>query len=392
MKRGALPIPARVAFALVAFGAALACGLASCSPGKASSKAGGKSAHVRAALALQNAARVRGDADSLAWSAFYSEAEGRQGTLDADETKYRFGDAVSLRVARPSGSGMDRAQLARVLAEEGNGLVVLVGPSYAPIALDLAPKYPETHFAVIDARLSEPDMAKAGPNVLWVNFSPTDGAYLAGALSALVTSQADSPHFAFIGPKDDSLALESSKGFAAGLCAANPSLQDRSRIHLAFAPDVVADPPLDLARGFARLNTRIIYWQSGFPAPAFLDLARSQNQLVISEGAAYPSSLSVDPRARDTSSALLAVVVRRYDQAITKVLDAYFGAGPLPQGKVEYGVAEGCVELAIGEDKGTLTSPHLLDYGKFLESLKTGHKPDLTDHTQDQASAPAKSK
>jgi basic membrane lipoprotein Med (substrate-binding protein (PBP1-ABC) superfamily) len=321
----------------------------------------------RLALALAQSSREQGDADSLAYDAFYELAQKHKALLRADDTEYRFGAALTLTVAAPRDPGVDSRQLARVLAEEGNQLVVLVGAGYETAAAELAVEFPHTSFAVIDA----PSEAKSPPAKLTrLRFSTEEGAYLSGLVAGLVTRQADKPHFGFVAEKGDTAeAALCAKNFAAGIQAANPNITEKS-IHTIILGESLKDAAEALAH-LNKLGSRVVYLQSDAPSPDIFDLARADNIMLVTEGLAYQTLFRSDPQRRDDAEALLACNVKRYDRAVVLVVEDYL-AGKLPDGELRCGLTEAGIDLVVDESRQNLMSPYYLDYKKLQDAYARG--------------------
>jgi basic membrane protein A and related proteins len=101
------------------------------------------------------------------------------------------------------------------LAQQKNDLVVAVGFLMHDSVDAVAPRYPQTHFAIIDSVVDR-------PNVTSVTFKEQESSFLAGVAAALVTKK---DVVAFLGGIDSPLIEKFLAGFEAGVESANPSVK-----------------------------------------------------------------------------------------------------------------------------------------------------------------------
>lgn len=112
--------------------------------------------------------------------------------------------------AAPSNAGIEAKIV--LYATEKFDRIVSIGYDAAPAVATVARRFEDEHFALIDAIATQ-------PNVQSVTFREADGAFLAGALAALVSK---AHHVAFLGGADVPLLERSEAGFAAGAHEAAP--------------------------------------------------------------------------------------------------------------------------------------------------------------------------
>ncbi len=109
-------------------------------------------------------------------------------------------------------SEAQREQALRRLAEAGANPIVMTGFAFGDVLNTVAPDYPDTRFAIIDAEVAQ-------PNVRSVLFAEHEGSYLVGVLAAMA-SQTDT--VGFIGGMDIPLIRRFGCGYAQGVKAVNP--------------------------------------------------------------------------------------------------------------------------------------------------------------------------
>jgi len=98
------------------------------------------------------------------------------------------------------------------LAQHGDALIFAIGFLMHDALNDVAPRFPSTHFAIIDSVVDQ-------PNVTSVTFKEEESSFLAGVLAGLVTKQ---KNVAFLGGIPSPLIEKFRDGFEAGVKSVNP--------------------------------------------------------------------------------------------------------------------------------------------------------------------------
>ena len=108
-----------------------------------------------------------------------------------------------------------RVQFATRLAEAGYNPIVVLGFQNAATVEEVAPKYPDTKFAIIDVGWLDI------PNLQQITFAEHEGSYLVGMLAAMAS---ESGTIGFIGGMDVPLIRHFACGYAQGAKAVNPDI------------------------------------------------------------------------------------------------------------------------------------------------------------------------
>ncbi len=108
-----------------------------------------------------------------------------------------------------------RVQFATRLAEAGYNPIVVLGFQNAATVEEVAPKYPDTKFAIIDVGWLDI------PNLRQITFAEHEGSYLVGMLAAMAS---ESDTVGFIGGMDVPLIRHFACGYAQGAKAVNPDI------------------------------------------------------------------------------------------------------------------------------------------------------------------------
>lgn len=101
------------------------------------------------------------------------------------------------------------------LAEQGDALVFAIGFLMHDSLGDVAQRFPQTHFAIIDSVVD-------APNVTSVTFREEQSSFLAGVVAGLVTKTGS---VGFLGGIQSPLIEKFEAGFTAGVQSANPKAQ-----------------------------------------------------------------------------------------------------------------------------------------------------------------------
>jgi basic membrane protein A len=98
------------------------------------------------------------------------------------------------------------------LAQQGNELIFAIGFLMHDSLNDVAPRFPKTHFAIVDSVVDQ-------PNVTSITFKEEESSFLAGVLAGLTTKKGT---VAFLGGIESPLIEKFQAGFAAGVVSVNP--------------------------------------------------------------------------------------------------------------------------------------------------------------------------
>ncbi|MEL7209924.1 MAG: BMP family ABC transporter substrate-binding protein, partial [Actinomycetota bacterium] len=121
---------------------------------------------------------------------------------------------VEITELEPDEGGENREELLRLLAEEGNQLVIGVGFLYTEAIEAAAADFPDTTFALVDS-VVEAD------NVANLVFAEEQGSFLVGAAAALTT---ETGQVGFVGGVNTELIQKFQAGFEAGVAEIDPSI------------------------------------------------------------------------------------------------------------------------------------------------------------------------
>ncbi|MDQ2816687.1 MAG: BMP family ABC transporter substrate-binding protein [Candidatus Eremiobacteraeota bacterium] len=209
------------------------------------------------------------------------------------------------------------------LATQGDALVFAIGFLMHDSLDGVAPRFPKTHFAIVDSVVDQ-------PNVTSITFKEEESSFLAGALAGLVSRKAA---VGFIGGIQSPLIEKFQAGFTAGVKATNPHARVLVKYTGSFE-DVGA------GKEYATLMFRdadVIYAAAGKCGLGVIDQVKSLPQ------GYYVIGVDSDQDGLAPGKVLTSAL-KRVDNAVAKVAhDA--AAGRFPGRHVVLGLKEGGVGL-----------------------------------------------
>jgi len=235
------------------------------------------------------------------------------------------------------GDGSDRESALRILAREGNALVIGVGFIFSDDMKRLAKAFPKVKFACVDYSGKE-----TPANLVGLRFREHEGSFLVGAIAGLTTKR---KRVGFVGGMKIPLIRKFEAGYIAGVkhvCADC----DVFSAYAGTTPKAFADPTMgkQLAMSQYRRGADIIYHASGKTGDGVFKAAKQLGQLAI----------GVDGNQFDEAPCcVLTSMVKRVDVA---VFDAIRGLNDnkFASGVREFGLAEGGVDFVYDDDNKKL--------------------------------------
>ena len=228
-----------------------------------------------------------------------------------------------------------RVQFATRLAEAGFNPVVVLGFQNAATLEEVAPKYPDTSFVLVD-------MVVDLPNVRSVIFQEHEGSYLVGMLAAMAT---DSNTIGFIGGMDIPLIRHFGCGYAQGAKAVNPDVTVIANM-TGTTPAAWNDPVKggELTKAQISQGADVIYAAAGGTGVGVLQAAADADVL----------SIGVDSNQNHLHPGqVLTSMIKRVDNAVFNA----FSDGPgLDTGVVVMGLPDDGVGYALDENNAPLIS------------------------------------
>jgi basic membrane protein A and related proteins len=247
----------------VAGSAILALSAAGCGGKKATTGGGGSTSKT---LKVGLAYDVGGRGDKSFNDAAYAGLQKVQQELKLD---------VKDLEAKEGESDNDKIQRLDQLAKSGYNPVVAVGFVYAPALAKVAPKYPNTKFAIVD------DNTVQAANVTDLLFAEQEGSYLVGAAAA---KKSKTGNIGFIGGVQTPLIKKFEVGYVAGAKKINPKVKVQIK-YISQPPDFSGfkDPAKGktIAQGMYDQGADVVYAAAGLSGTGSLQSATAGKKWFI---------------------------------------------------------------------------------------------------------------
>lgn len=244
--------------------AVLALSAAGCGGKKANT--GGDTAGGKKMIKVGLAYDVGGRGDKSFNDAAYAGLQQAQKELKVD---------VKDLEAKEGESDNDKIQRLQLLAQSGYNPVVAVGFAYATALGKVAPKFPNTKFAIVD------DDSVQQPNVTDLLFSEQEGSYLVGAAAA---KKSKTGNIGFIGGVQTPLIKKFEAGYVAGAKKINPNVKIQIK-YISQPPDFSGfkDPAKGktIAQGMYDQGADVVYAAAGLSGTGSLEAAAAVKKWFI---------------------------------------------------------------------------------------------------------------
>ncbi|OIQ50002.1 Membrane lipoprotein TmpC precursor [Pseudodesulfovibrio hydrargyri] len=232
------------------------------------------------------------------------------------------------------------AQAMQRFAARGYDPIIVVGFSYASVLEQIAPRFPDTRFVIVD-------MAVDQPNVQSVVFREHEGSFLVGMIAAMKTKTGK---IGFVGGMDIPLIRKFALGYKEGAQYVNKDIRIFENM-TGNTPAAWGDPIKagELARSQFDRGADVIYQAAGSSGLGVLQAAADLHRFSIGTDAnqnyMHPGSV-------------LTSMVKRVDLAVFEALrDA--GNGTWKPGTRLLGLAEGGVDYSLDQYNESLITPEM---------------------------------
>ncbi len=261
--------------------------------------------------------------------------------IGIEKVKRDFG--ITVTEHRMRGNENLTAAIKRIAESGANPIIALGSQNVVPV-LELAGRYPDTQFTVIDG-LVPPIL----PNVQSILFKDNEGAFLVGLIAG---KTATDDHVGFIGGLDSPLIRNFAAGYAQGVRYANPSAHISTAM-IGGTVDAWNNPKkaYKLAMQQYKEGADVIFAAAGGSSLGVLKAANDTHKFAIgidsNQNGIYPGRV-------------LTSLVKRVDVAIYDSLkrshDHTWNPG------IKYlGIKEGALDYAVDENNRSLISESLID-------------------------------
>lgn len=233
-----------------------------------------------------------------------------------------------------------RVQFATRLAEAGYNPIVVLGFQNAATVEEVAPKYPDTKFAIIDVNWLDIE------NLRQISFAEHEGSYLVGMLAAMAS---ESGTVGFVGGMDVPLIRHFACGYAQGAKAVNPDINIVANM-TGTTPAAWNDPVKggELTKAQISQGADVVYAAAGGTGVGVLQAAADANIL----------SIGVDSNQNHLHPGqVLTSMLKRVDNAVFDVFDK--GVDGFESGVSVMGLDNDGVGYALDDNNASLISDEM---------------------------------
>jgi len=220
------------------------------------------------------------------------------------------------------------------LAQKGCKVVFAVGFALASAVNEVAPRYPDTQFVIIDS-----DEGKA-PNVSGITFREEEGAFLVGALAGGMTQ---SGKLGFVGGMEIPLIKRFEAGYRAGASTVRPDVRVQAKYTNNWRE---VDKGRELALSLFGDGADVVFHASGSCGLGVIEAARQKGPGFWAIGVDADQDFlgTADPKNPAPPSRVLTSMMKRVDNAVFTVCKE-LSEGSFKPGLRAFGVKEAGVGL-----------------------------------------------
>jgi basic membrane protein A len=257
--------------------------------------------------------------------------------MGAERFREEFGS--DFRDFEPSSETQYEQALKRFARRKTN-LIVAVGVGYSVAVRNVAAKYPNVRFTILDGII---DL----PNVQSVTFKENEGSFLVGMIAAMKT---ESDRLGFLGGMDIPLIRRFESGYRQGGAYVRPELQFIEN-YVGTTPSAWNNPikAAELARSQYARGVDIIFAAAGPSGLGVIQAAKDAGEYAI----------GVDSNQNHVApGAVLTSMLKRVDLAVYNAMKQA-AQGTWQPGHQVLGLAEGGVDYALDEHNKGLITPEM---------------------------------
>jgi basic membrane protein A and related proteins len=241
----------------------------------------------------------------------------------------------------------------RRFAERGYRLVIGVGFIQAEAVKKVSAEFPDTHFAIVDGVVEQ-------PNVASLMFAEHEGSFLVGYLAGLLSK---SNKIGFIGGMDIALIRRFEMGYEAGVKAANPKAE-LTRNYAGVTSSAWANPARgkELALSQYGRGVDVIFHAAGATGLGVFDAAEEKGAYAIGVDS---NQNAIKPGRIATS------MLKRVDTAVYNIIKDEV-EGRFSGGTRYFGLKDKGVDYAIDEHNEKIIEPFRAKLEEMREKIVKG--------------------
>ena len=226
--------------------------------------------------------------------------------------------------------------------DEGWDLIITGGINVSGPLQEIAEKYPEQKFILYDEAVDYSDGKNA--NILSITYKANEGAYLMGALGALVTAsdmEKANPEkqIGFVGGFDIPLINDFLVGYIQGAQYIDPETKVGFGYASAFTD---AAKGKEIALALYNGGADVIMQAAGGTGIGVIDAAKEKGKYALGTDSDQAEMFSDDP---EKANSILCSLLKRVDESINRSVKSYIDGSIAFGTAVQYGISDGCVAL-----------------------------------------------
>jgi basic membrane protein A len=276
----------------------------------------------------------------------------------ATRAKEKLG--ISLKVVEATDDNAFEPLL-RAFAQRGCDLIIGIGFAQKEAVARVAAKFPQTHFAIVDAAVD-------APNVRSLLFEEHEGAYLVGAIAALVSK---SGKVGFVGGMDIPLIHRFSLAYEAGARQINPQATVFIN-YVGVTSEAWNNPPKGKELALSQYNrgADVVFAAAGASGSGVFDAAEEQKKFVIG----CDSNQNWMKPGR-----VLTSMLKRVDEAVYATIADCQG-GKFSGGTRQFGLANKGIDYAVDQFNSGILSESTRQKAEELKAQIISGKIQVPDY------------
>lgn len=227
----------------------------------------------------------------------------------------------------------------RTFAERGQPLVIAIGFGQADALKKVAPQFPNTKFAIVDAVVD-------APNVASLMFEEQEGSFLVGYLAGLATK---TNAVGFVGGMEVALIRRFLMAYEAGAKAANPKVKVLNNF-VGITASAWANPTRGKELALSQINqgADVIFHAAGASGMGVFDAAEEKKVYAIGVDS---NQNAIKP------GRVLTSMLKRVDTAVYAVI-AEVVKGEFKPGLRSFGLKDKGIDYAVDSNNEALIAPY----------------------------------
>ena len=232
----------------------------------------------------------------------------------------------------------------RTFAERGLPLVIAIGFGQADALKKVAPQFPNTKFAIVDAVVE-------GPNVASLMFEEQEGSFLIGYLAGLATK---TNAVGFVGGMEVALIRRFLMAYEAGAKAANPKVKVLNNF-VGITASAWANPTRGKELALSQINqgADVIFHAAGASGMGVFDAVEERTS---GEKKVYAIGVDSNQNAIKPGRVLTSML-KRVDTAVYAVI-AEVVKGEFKPGLRSFGLKDKGIDYAVDSNNEALIAPY----------------------------------